>query len=107
MTNSTILLGELTVSPVAVASAVDDTVIALINERMQPPEPVTTDSIHVRSLRLISDEVNDHGGRFPAEDHEHLCELIVDSPVLIGHDRSQLQMARNFAALRHHDGDGQ
>ncbi len=107
MTHATTLIGELTVAPGSQPATVDESVITLINERIQPPEPVTADGIHVRSLRLISDEVNDHGGRFPAEEHERLCELIVDSPVLIGHDRTQLPMARNFAARILHDGDRQ
>ncbi|MBD3297419.1 MAG: hypothetical protein GF341_02105 [candidate division Zixibacteria bacterium] len=107
MTHSTTLIGELTVAPGAPPATVDESVVGLINQRIQPPEPVTTDGIHVRSLRLISDDVNDHGGRFPAEEHERLCELIIDSPVLIGHDRTQLPMARNFAARIINDGDRQ
>lgn len=107
MTHSTTLIGELTVAPGAPPATVDESVVASINERIQPPEPVTADGIHVRSLRLISDEVNDHGGRFPAEEHERLCDLIIDSPVLIGHDRTQLPMARNFAARILNDGERQ
>ena len=72
--------------------------IALINEHIHPPTPLTLDDVHIRAMRLVSDEVNDHGGRFPREEHERLCELVIDSPVLIGHDRSHLPVARNFAA---------
>lgn len=106
MTNHTqqSLIGTLASTPGSLPVIVDDAIAALINDRISPPEPVTPRSIHVRSLRLVSDEVNDHGGRFPAEEHERLCELIVDSPVLVGHDRSQLPVARNFAARSITDG---
>ena len=99
-----LLIGTLASRPGATPVVVDDAIAALINERINPPEPVTPQAIHVRSLRLISDEVNDHGGRFPIEEHERLCELIVDAPVLVGHDRSRLPVARNFAARSVSDG---
>jgi hypothetical protein len=105
MLSSTTLIGELTATPCAQPTVIDDSVAALINERIRPPEPVTAGRVHVRSVRLISDAVNDHGGRFPAEEHAQLCELIVDSPVLIGHDRTRMPVARNFAARIHDDGD--
>lgn len=79
----------------------------LINERIDPPVPLTAKDVHIRTLRLISDEINDHGGRFPRDEHEHLCELLIDTPVLIGHDRSGLPVARNFAARCVTDGDRQ
>lgn len=107
MTDSTRLIGELAVAPGTQRAIVDDSVVALINERIRPPLPVAAGDIHVRSLRLISDEVNSHGGRFPSDEHERLCDLIIDSPVLIGHDRSRLPAARNFAARVHTDGDRQ
>ncbi len=72
--------------------------IGLINERINPPTPLTLDDVHIRAMRLVSDEVNDHGGRFPREEHEGLCELVIDSPVMIGHDHTRLPVARNFAA---------
>ncbi|GAB4327962.1 MAG: hypothetical protein Kow0074_23610 [Candidatus Zixiibacteriota bacterium] len=105
MTLLTHLTGELTVTADTRPAVVEESVAALINERIRPPQPVSAGQIHVRSLRLISDEVNSHGGRFPADEHERLCDLIVDSPVLIGHDRSRLPVARNFAARAHVAGD--
>lgn len=72
--------------------------IALVNDRINPPAPLTLDDVHIRAMRLVSDEVNDHGGRFPREEHARLCELLSDSPVMIGHDHASLPVARNFAA---------
>jgi len=82
-----------------------DPLVALINERINPPTSLTATQIHVRSIRLVSDAVNDHGGRFPVEEHDRLCALLIDSPVLIGHDHSRLPVARNFAARAQTIGD--
>ncbi len=90
------LFGELSAHPHPSQPRAD--LIALINERVSPPTPLSLDDVHIRAMRLLSDQVNDHGGRFPREEHEHLCELLVDSPVMIGHDHSSLPVARNFAA---------
>ena len=72
--------------------------MALINQRIKPPILLRSEDVHIRSLRLISDEVNDHGGRFPVEEYGPLCALLIDTPVLIGHDRTRLPVARNFDA---------
>lgn len=92
------LIGRLSAHPDSKTSVAANELVALINARIQPPEPLTAGQIHVRSLRLVSDEMNDHGGRFPREEHQRVCELLIDSPVLVGHDRSRLPVARNFAA---------
>ena len=105
--NSARLIGCLAAQPSQ--AVVDDTaaLVAAINTHVQPPEPIKPNQVHVRSLRLISDAVNDHGGRFPVDEHDRLCELLIDSPVLIGHDRARLPIARNFVARRVRDDHGQ
>jgi hypothetical protein len=90
------LYGQLAVTPHQSQAQLD--LIGLINDRIKPPTHLSLDDVHVRALRLVSDQVNDHGGRFPREEHERLCELLIDSPVMIGHDHSSLPVARNFAA---------
>ncbi|MEW5876154.1 MAG: hypothetical protein AB1752_13360 [Candidatus Zixiibacteriota bacterium] len=108
---NTILLGSMPVTLESLDSsgpaAEIDPLITLINQRINPPTPLTGAQIHVRSIRLVSDAVNDHGGRFPAEEHDRLCALLIDSPVLIGHDHSRLPVARNFAARVQTIGDTQ
>lgn len=104
---STNLIGQLSARPQETPAVPDAELVALINERIRPPQPMAAGDIYVRSLRLVSDDVNDHGGRFPREEHARVCELLVDSPVLIGHDRSRLPVARNFAARCVADGDRQ
>lgn len=95
---SKLLIGHLSAHPHSASATPNAELVALINDRIRPPHPVRANDIYIRSLRLVSDDVNDHGGRFPREEHARVCELLVDSPVLIGHDRSRLPVARNFAA---------
>lgn len=92
----TILYGQLAVTPHQTQAQSD--LFALISDSINPPSPLSLDDIHIRAMRLVSDEVNDHGGRFPREEHQRLCDLLIDSPVMIGHDHSRLPVARNFAA---------
>jgi hypothetical protein len=47
---------------------------------------------------LISDQVNSYGGCFPSDEHEDLARLLIDSPVLVGHTKDKLPIARNFKA---------
>ena len=104
---STNLIGQLSAHPQETPAVPGAELVALINERIRPPQPMAAGDVYVRSLRLVSDDVNDHGGRFPREEHARVCELLVDSPVLIGHDRSRLPVARNFAARCVAEGDRQ
>ncbi|RKX27002.1 MAG: hypothetical protein DRP45_02090 [Candidatus Zixiibacteriota bacterium] len=71
----------------------------LINKNIKPPTPVTADQVYVRAMYIASDEVNSFGGRFPIDEHERLVELLMDSPVLIGHRKDKLPVGRNFHAV--------
>lgn len=68
----------------------------IINRVIRPPRHVDNDDIYVRAIYLVSDQVNSFGGRFPADELENLSHLIIDSPVLIGHRKDHLPIARNF-----------
>ncbi len=72
--------------------------IELINQNIHPPTPLDQADIHVRVMYIASDQVNSFGGRFPAAELEHLAELLIDSPVLVGHRKDQLPIARTFHA---------
>ena len=90
-----VLVGRLAVS------AVDDRLNFLveeINRNINPPRRATSDNVNIRVMYLLNDLVNAHGGRFRKADLLKLCRLIVDTPVLIGHDRSSAPLARNFRA---------
>ena len=49
-------------------------------------------------MYIISDSINSYGGRFDRTDLPAMAGLFIDSPVLIGHDKSGLPVARNFWA---------
>jgi hypothetical protein len=54
---------------------------------------------------VVNDLVNSHGGRFRREDLTKLCELIIDTPVLVGHNRAETPLARTFHAELEERGD--
>jgi hypothetical protein len=79
--------------------------VELINRNVSPPTPVALDDVYVRAMYVVSDQVNSFGGRFPVDEHKRLSGLLVDSPVLIGHRKDRLPVARNFhAETVEHDG---
>jgi DNA ligase-1 len=77
---------------------ISDELIFLINSRIKPPKPVTKEDVYIRTMFLVSDEVNSYGGRFPIEELPKIAELVIDSPVIVGHTKERLPIARNFKA---------
>jgi hypothetical protein len=77
---------------------ISDELVFLINSRIEPPRPVTREQIFIRTMFLVSDEINTYGGRFPLEELHRMAELVVDSPVMVGHAKERLPIARNFKA---------
>jgi hypothetical protein len=77
---------------------ISDELIFLINSRIKPPKPVTKADVYIRTMFLVSDEVNSYGGRFPIEELPKIAELVIDSPVIVGHTKEKLPIARNFKA---------
>jgi hypothetical protein len=77
---------------------ISDELIFLINSRIKPPKPVTKEDVYVRTMFLVSDEVNSYGGRFPIKELPMIAELVIDSPVIVGHTKERLPIARNFKA---------
>jgi len=92
------LYGRLSVSLVEERDYKLNSFAEIINNVICPPARVSEDDIHVRAIYLVSDQVNSYGGRFPKDELQNLCDLIIDSPVLVGHDKSELPIARNFKA---------
>ncbi len=85
------VLSEKEISP-------DETLVNLINARIKPPVPVTADQVYIRAMYLVSDQINSYGGRFPLDEQMRIAELVIDSPVLIGHNKEKLPVGRNFKA---------
>ena len=70
---------------------------AAIQALPNPPlTPLRPDDIHVRRCCLASDAVDSRFGRFRSTDLPRLLELLQGAPVLIGHDRRTLGVARFF-----------
>lgn len=70
-----------------------------INRSVNPPRRVEPQDVHIRAMYIVSDQVNSQGGRFAADELDRLVEMIVDSPVMVGHRRDSLPVARNFKAV--------
>jgi|GEM_PF-1710638 len=76
----------------------DDGLVSLINARIKPPVPVTSDDVFIRAMYLVSDQVNSYGGKFPLDEQKRITELVIDAPVLMGHNKEKLPIGRNFKA---------
>ncbi len=76
----------------------DTDLVDRINTAINPPERVSIDDVHIRAMYIVSDEVNSFGGCFPSDEHERLCRLLVDSPVMVGHRKDRLPIGRTFHA---------
>lgn len=72
--------------------------VAKINQNVNPPTEVSADDVYVRVMYVVSDQVNSFGGCFPADEHEQLVDLLIDSPVLVGHRKDKLPLGRTFHA---------
>jgi hypothetical protein len=77
---------------------ISDELVCLINSRIKPPKPVSKEDIFIRTMFLVSDEVNSYGGRFPLDELVKISNLVIDSPVMVGHTKEKLPIARNFKA---------
>ncbi|MDH3890926.1 MAG: hypothetical protein OEV49_07550 [candidate division Zixibacteria bacterium] len=91
-------LGRVTAKLAEPAEQVSADLVELINKNVNPPTPIVADDVFVRAMYIVSDEVNSFGGRFPVEEHKRLVELLIDSPVMVGHRKDKLPIARNFHA---------
>jgi hypothetical protein len=92
------LLGKIEACLAEKEIEVSDDLVFLINTRIKPPLPVKKKDVYIRAMYLVSDQVNSFGGCFLLDEHPKLAELLVDSPVLIGHSKEKLPIARNFKA---------
>jgi len=72
--------------------------VGKINENVKPPKPVTAQNVNIRAIYLVNDLINSHGGRFDNAELNKLRDLIIDTPILIGHNRKEAPMARSFYA---------
>jgi len=72
--------------------------IELINSRVGPNRTLTAKDVFIRSMYLVSDQINSFGGRFDRVELEKMANLVIDCPVIVGHRHDRLPIARNFKA---------
>ncbi len=92
--------GKITAQLAEPINNIPDELAILINQKINPPVPITASDIYVRAMFVVSDEVNSFGGRFPFDEHARLAALLIDSPVLVGHRKDKLPIGRNFHAVQ-------
>jgi hypothetical protein len=92
-------LGRVTARLAEPAERVTAGLVDLINRNVNPPAPISAEDVFIRAMYVVSDEVNSFGGCFPCEEHDRLAELLIDSPVMVGHRKDKLPIARNFHAV--------
>lgn len=92
-------LGRVVAALAAPTDQIPTNLIDLINDRIDPPNRLDPHDVHVRAMYVVSDEVNSFGGCFPPEEHPRLAELLVDSPVMVGHRKDKLPIGRTFHAV--------
>jgi hypothetical protein len=73
--------------------------IERINAGIDPATSLRPDDVYIRAMYIVSDQVNSFGGRFPADEHPRLVDLLIDSPVLVGHRKDKLPIGRTFHAV--------
>lgn len=79
---------------------IDKKVADEINSAIVPIRRVEPEDVYVRALFVTSNRLNSQGGRFEREGIEELCRLIPGAPVLVGHDKGKLPIARCFKARK-------
>lgn len=94
-------IAQLRVDQVSQASVEDARIselVRLINQNIKPLKELTAGDVNIRVMYVVSDEVNSYGGMFGYDEMNQLTNLLVNSPVLIGHRKDNLPVARNFHA---------
>lgn len=75
-----------------------DELVEILNKQIQPPKKLSKEEVHIRVMYIVSDAINSYGGCFPLESLEEVKNLIIGAPVLVGHRKDLLPIARNFNA---------
>ena len=72
--------------------------VGKINENIKPPKLVNAKNVNIRAIYLVNDLINSHGGRFDSQELSKLRDLIIDTPIMVGHNRKEAPLARTFFA---------
>ncbi len=90
------LTGRLAVTALGECDHDKAALIEEINRTIKPAQAVTADSVYIGVLMAASNQINAQGGCFAREELAQLAELVIDTPVLIGHKKSELPVGRVF-----------
>jgi hypothetical protein len=88
------------------AGMISDEDVRLINSlKNPPPVPVSEKDVFVRRCRLAGNAVDAYYGRFRTADLKKLLSLVQGAPMLVGHDKRSLGIARFFnGTIEQHEG---
>jgi hypothetical protein len=88
------------------AGRISDNDVRLINSLNNPPPmPVSEQDVYVRGCRLAGDSIDAYNGRFRTEDLSKLLVMVQGAPLLIGHNKRSLGVARFFGGtIEEHEG---
>ena len=88
------------------AGMISDEDVRLINSLNNPPPvPVSEKDVYVRRCRLAGDAIDAYYGRFRTDDLKKLLSLVQGAPMLVGHDKRSLGIARFFdGTIEEHEG---
>ena len=75
-----------------------ESLVEIINRNINPPTVLQKDDVYIRSMYIVSEEINSYGGRFQVDELYRIEKLIIDSPVMVGHRKDKLPVGRNFHA---------
>ncbi|TKJ41084.1 hypothetical protein CEE37_05300 [candidate division LCP-89 bacterium B3_LCP] len=80
--------------------------VRIINSlKNPPPVPVSEKDIFMRHCRLAGDSIDGYFGCFRTEDLPKLLSMVQGAPLLIGHNKRSLGVARFFGGtIEEHDG---
>jgi hypothetical protein len=99
------LIGALSITTACETAEEKQQLVDEINRVAQPPQPVTIDTVYIGLLHAASNEINLQGGCFEAAELTLLSQLIVDAPVMVGHQKQELPIGRVFRGeVVHRDG---
>lgn len=94
------LSGHLTAKLAEKGESYEKSLVDQINIMIKPPKPVSEDEVYIRAMYIVSDQINSQGGCFDPAEMERMMELMIDAPVMVGHRRDSLPVARNFKVDR-------
>ncbi len=83
----------------------DEDVRTINSLKNPPPAPVSEKDIFVRRCRLAGDAIDAYHGRFRTEELSKLLAMVQGAPMLIGHNKRSLGVARFFGgSIEEHEG---